>query len=53
MDEAPFDSLLEEKELDREETGIEFHRVKSLREEQESKIAQFLKDDKYKNIRTS
>ncbi len=42
MDEAPFENLLEQKDLVLEDTGLEFKKVKSLREEQEIKIAQFL-----------
>ena len=34
----------------KEDNNEEFHMVKSLREEQETKIAQFLRDDKYKSL---
>ena len=36
-----------------EDNNLELHRVKSLREEQETKIALFLKDGKYESLRTA
>jgi hypothetical protein len=46
LQEAPFEA--EESEEPQEALTVEFRRVKSLREEQESKIAMFLREDKTK-----
>lgn len=51
MDETPYESILEEEEHQKEENTYEFDRIKSLREEQETKIAQFMRDEKYKSLR--
>jgi hypothetical protein len=51
MDEVPYDSILEEQEPVKEDANLEFNKVRSFREEQETKIAQFLKDDRHKSLR--
>lgn len=51
MDETPFQSILEEEEHPKEHPEEDFLRIKELREEQETKIAQFMKEEKYKSLR--
>jgi len=46
LDDSHHEVFLEDNENTEEDVNLEFRRVKSLREEQESKIAQFLKEDK-------
>lgn len=48
LHEAPFEPV-EEIDHTQEALSLEFRRVKSLREEQETKIAMFLREDKYKS----
>lgn len=51
MEETPFATLLEEKDTSKEDVKLEFKRLRSLREEQETKIASFLRQDKYRSQR--
>lgn len=48
LEEAP-EELLEEKDSGLEDLTSEFKRVKSLREEQETKLAEFLREDARKS----